>query len=154
MSDAGSARGALAGFLAMCFAVVGFTGMLAAHVGRLPLERAVAREAVLDEVLARARAADHAGLAALKPRLGDSAVVLPGLIERGSAGIEAAVTAERVAMRARQMAQADATATRLRVLLVLVTLMGGAFGLAMLLAASRQGRATAAPRVAADGGIG
>lgn len=148
MRNAGGGRGALAGFLAMCFAVVGFTGMLAAHVGRLPLERAVAREAVLDEVLARARAGDQAGMAALKPLLGDSAGVL------AAGGIEAAVAAERVAMRARQMAEAESIATRLRVLLGLVTLLGGAFGVAMLLAASRQGRATGAPRVAADGGIG
>jgi hypothetical protein len=140
MAQAGGGRGALAGFLAMCFAVVGFTGMLAGHVGRLPLERAVAREAVLDRAVALARAGDAAGLAALKPLLGDSA----GVLEAGVT--EAAVAAERVAMRARRMQEADSVAQRLRVMLVLVTLLGGAFGVAMLLAASR--------RVAPDTGIG
>lgn len=145
MGNAGSGRGALAGFLAMCFAVVGFTGMLAGHVGRLPLERAVAREAVLDRVVTLARAGDQAGLAGLKPLLGDSAGVLGA-----GAGIEAAVAAERVAMRARLTVEAEAIGLRLRVLLGLVTLLGGAFGVAMLLAASRQG----APRVAPGGGMG
>ena len=45
---------------------------------------------------------------------------------------------------------AEAIGLRLRVLLGLVTLLGGAFGVAMLLAASRQG----APRVAPGGGMG
>ena len=78
--------------------------------------------------------------AALKPLLGDSA----GVLEAGVT--EAAVAAERVAMRARRMQEADSVAQRLRVMLVLVTLLGGAFGGAMLLAASR--------RVAPDTGIG
>jgi len=142
MGKAGEGRAALAGFLAMCFAVVGFTGMLAGHVGRLPLERAVAREAVLDQALVQMRAGDQAGLAALKPMLGDSGGVL--LADPGA--FEAAVAAERVAMRARRMAEAQATGTRLQVLLLVVTLLGGAFGVAMLLAAAR--------RVAPDGGMG
>lgn len=150
MGDAGSGRGALAGFLAMCFAVVGFTGVLAGHVGQLPLERAVAREAVLDQVVALARAGDQAGLAGLKPLLGDSAAVLAAPAER----IEAAVAAERVAMRARQMAEAQAIGLRLRVMMGLVTLLGGAFGVAMLLAASRGSAPRGAPRVADERGIG
>lgn len=141
MAQAGEARGALVGFLVMCFAVVGFTGLLAGHVGRLPLERAVAREAVLDQVVALARAGDQSGLAGLKAALGDSAGVLAA-----GPGIEAAVADERVAMRARQMQEAQAIALRLRMMLVVVTLLAGAFGVAMLLAASR--------RVAPDAGIG
>jgi hypothetical protein len=135
---------ALAGFLAMCFAVVGFTGLLAAQVGPLPLERAVAREAVLDQAVALARAGDGAGLEALRPLLADSAVVLPA-----DAGFEARVAAERVAMRARLLAEAQATGLRLRVMLVVVTVLAGAFGVAMLLAAQRI-----AVRVAARGGLG
>ena len=122
---------AMAGFLAMAFAVVGMTGLLAAHVGRLPLERAMQREAVLDEVLAAA--GNTAALEALRPRLGDSAAaVLPG-----GADIAGRVAAERVAMRARRLAEADATAMRLRVLLIVVTVVAGAVGIAALLAVRR-----------------
>ena len=135
-SDAARARGtsrALAGFLAMAFAVVGFTGLLAAQVGRLPLERALQREAVLDEALAAARAGDAAALAALRVRLGDSATILPP-----TSDFEARVAAERLAQRARRMAEADATAGRLRALVIVVTLLAGTFGIGMLLAAARR----------------
>ena len=142
---AGSGTGnALAGFLAMCFAVVGFTGLLAAQVGPLPLERAIVREGVLDKAVVLARAGDTAGLEALRPVLGESAVVLPA-----DAGFAARVAAERVAMRARLMAEAHATAVRLRVMLGVVTLLAGAFGVGMLLAAQR-----AAARVAAGRAVG
>ena len=127
---------AMAGFLAMAFAVVGMTGLLAAHVGRLPLERAMQREAVLDEVLAAA--GNATALEALRPRLGDSAAaVLPG-----GADIAGRVAAERVAMRARRLAEADATAMRLRVLLIVVTVVAGAVGIAALLAVRRVAAGT------------
>ncbi len=140
-AKAGEASYALAGFLAMAFAVVGLTGLLAAHVGRLPLDRALAREVVLDEALAASRAGNAAALEALRPRLGDSAAaVLPAGTE-----FEARVAAERVAMRGRRMAEAEATGARLRVLLVVTTLLAGAFGVAVLLGARR---------VAAGGKVG
>ena len=123
---------AMAGFMAMAFAVVGMTGLLAAHVSRLPLERAMAREVVLDQALVLGRAGDVAGLATLRPLLGDSAVILAA-----GADFEERVAAERVAMRARRMAEADATGTRLRALLVVVTIVAAAFGAAALLAGHR-----------------
>ena len=151
---------AMAGFVAMAFAVVGMTGLLAAHVSRLPLERAMAREVVLDQALGLARAGDAAGLEAMRPRLGDSAVILgamiPGAMIPGAmflaagADFEARVAAERVAMRARRLAEADATATRLRALLVVVTIVAAAFGAAAMLAGHRAG----AGRVAAGGKAG
>ena len=132
---------AMAGFLAMAFAVVGMTGLLAAHVGRLPLERAMQREAVLDEVLAAA--GNATALEALRPRLGDSAAaVLPGGVLPGGADIAGRVAAERVAMRARRLAEADATALRLRVLLIVVTVVAGAVGIAALLAVRRVAAGT------------
>ena len=154
----GGGRGtvyAMAGFVAMAFAVVGMTGLLAAHVSRLPLERAMAREVVLDQALGLARAGDAAGLEAMRPRLGDSAVILgamiPGaMILAAGADFEARVAAERVAMRARRLAEADATATRLRALLVVVTIVAAAFGAAAMLAGHRAG----AGRVAAGGKAG
>lgn len=140
----GSAR-AMAGFMAMAFAVVGLTGLLAAHVSRLPLERAMAREGVLDQALAAARSGDRAGLEALRVKLGDSAPALLTGADGEPAGFEARVAAERVAMRARRMAEADATGGRLRALLVVVTIIAAGFGAALLLA----GR-----RVAAGGKLG
>ena len=133
---ASRARGtshAMAGFLAMSFAVVGLTGVLAAHVGRLPLERALQREAVLDDALAAARSGNAPALEALRARLGDSAkAVLPV-----SADIEARIASERVAMRARRLGEAEATGLRLRLMLVVVTLAAGAFGIAALFAGRR-----------------
>jgi len=130
---AGEASYAMAGFLAMAFAVVGLTGLLAAHLGRLPLDRAFAREVVLDEALVVARAGNAAALEAMRPRLGDSATAV---LSAGTE-FEARVAAERVAMRGRRMAEADATGTRLRLLLVVTTLLAGGFGIALLLGARR-----------------
>ena len=147
--DGGRGTGyAMAGFVAMAFAVVGMTGLLAAHVSRLPLERAMAREVVLDQALALARAGDAAGLAALRVRLGDSAVVLAA-----GADFAAAVAAERVAMLARRVAEAEATAARLGALLVVVTIVAAAFGAAAVLAGHRATR-VAAGRVAGGGELG
>ena len=147
--DGGRGTGyAMAGFVAMAFAVVGMTGLMAAHVSRLPLERVMAREVVLDQALALARAGDAAGLAALRVQLGDSAVVLAA-----GADIAAAVAAERVAMRARRVAEAEATAARLGALLVVVTIVAAAFGAAAVLAGHRAAR-NAGGRVAAGGELG
>jgi hypothetical protein len=90
----------LLGFLMMSFFVLGLTGLLAAHVAPLPLDRALQREAALDEALAAARAGNLAALEAMRPRLGDSARnILPA-----GTDFEAKVAAERTAMRARRMA--------------------------------------------------
>lgn len=141
----------LVGFLAMAFAVVGLTGLLAAHVAPLPLERALAREAALDEALAAARGGQPAALEALRLRLGESAqAILPA-----GPDFEAKVAAERAAMRARMLAEAAATGTRLRWMLVVVTLLGGAFGIGMMLAGLRAaGRAGEGERVAAGREMG
>ena len=148
----GSGRGAgygLLGFLMMSFGVLALTGLLAAHVAPLPLERALQREAVLDEALAAGRAGDAAALEGLRVRLGDSArAILPAGPLAIGADFEARVAAERTAMRARRMAEAEATATRLRWMLILVTFLAGGFGGAMMLAAIRSGARGAAGKVA------
>jgi len=149
MADApqGSGRGmgfGLLGFLMMCFGVLGLTGLLAAQVAPLPLDRALQREVLLDEALVAGRAGNAAALEAMRVRLGDSAqAILPM-----GADFEAKVAAERMAMRVRRLAEAEATATRLRWMLILVTLLAGGFGSAMMLAVIRHaGRG--APEVAA-----
>jgi len=132
------ARSGLAGFLAMAFAVVGLTGLLTATIAPLPFQRALQRDAVLDEVLVLARAGNAAGLEALRPRLGDSAaaVLAAGGLPAGD-GMEARVAAERIAQRARRVAEAEATGRRLKALMVVVTLVAGGFGVAMMLASRR-----------------
>jgi hypothetical protein len=125
------ARASLIGFMAMAFAVLGMTGLLAVTIAPLPLHRALQREAVLDEALAAA--GDRAALEALRPRLGDSAaaVLAPG------ADLAAQVAAERIAQRARRIAEAEATGRRLMVMLGVVTLLAAAFGVGMLMAGRR-----------------
>ena len=123
-------------FLAMAFAAVGLIGLFATYAGPLPLQRALAREATLDAAQAAAHATNpKAALEALRPALDDSAdAVLPW-----GPGIDQRIAAERVAMRARFGAESAALATRLRWLVCLVTVMAGAFGIAVLHASRRSG---------------
>jgi hypothetical protein len=125
--------GTLAAFLAMAFFIVGLTGLFACFAAPLPLERALAREAALDEAAAAARSADPAAaLAPLQARLGESAAALaPG------PDLPARIAAERLAMRARFATESDVTLTRLRWLICVITGMGALFGVAMLNLAAR-----------------
>jgi hypothetical protein len=120
--------GTLMAFLAMAFVIVGLAGLFATYAAPLPLERALARAAALDEALAAAAGPDYAAtLDRLRPRLGESAAPLaPG------PALEARILTERDAARDRFRAEADATAVRLRWLVCLVTLTGAAFGIAMM----------------------
>ena len=142
---AGETSYAMAGFIAMAIAVVGMTGILAAQVSRLPLDRVMAHEAVLDQALALSRARDTAGLEALRPLLGDSAAPVLGRadqsrgeLELAGPGFEARLAAERTAMRLRRAAEANATAGRLRMLLIVVTIMAAGFAAAALLVAGQS----------------
>lgn len=116
-------------FLAMAFIVVGLAGMFASYAAPLPLERAMAREAALDSALQATHAPDPAAaIEALRDRLGDSA---DALLPVGG-DMPARIAAERLAMRTRLSAEAGAEASRLRLLIGIVTLMGAAFGAAVL----------------------
>ena len=75
------------------------------------------------------------------------------MVLAAGADIAAAVAAERVAMRARRVAEAEATAARLGALLVVVTIVAAAFGAAAVLAGHRATR-VAAGRVAGGGELG
>ena len=114
------------GFLATAFALVGLTGLIGTYVAPLPLERAMARDAALDAVLTST--GDPAAIEALRPRLGDSAdAVLPV-----AGDLAGRVARERIAMHARFRAEAENAGTRLRWLISIVTIMGAAFGIALL----------------------
>jgi len=116
-------------FLVMAFVVVGLTGVFASYAVPLPLQRALAREAALDDALAAARGPDpRDAVAALQDRLDDSAAaVLPV-----GGDMAARIAAERTAMRARFLAEAAAVATRVRWLICVITVMAALFGVAVL----------------------
>jgi hypothetical protein len=133
--QAGRTGGPWIAFLAMCFAVVGLVGLFASFATPLPLERALARDEVLDEVLAlSAQPHPEAALEALRPRLDDSA----GAVLPPGGDMQARVAGERAAMRARFRLEADATAARVRLMIGIVTVMAAVFGAAILRFA-RQG---------------
>ncbi len=119
-------------FLAMAFAVVGLIGVFASYAAPLPLQRAMARDATLDEALAT-----DGGKAALEPlrdRLDDSAAV----VIDGSAPLADRVAAARAAMHADLTREADAVGSRLRLELLVVTVVAAGFGAVIVGAASRQ----------------
>ena len=122
------------GFMAMTFVVVGLTGLFASFAAPLPLQRAMARDAALDEALASGGKPEV--LAALRERLDDSAAV----VIDGTGPIDTRVTTARAAMRAELLHDADAVAERLRWMLVIVTVAGAIFG-SVIVGASR-GRST------------
>ena len=74
---AGGTNYALMGFLAMAIAVVGLLGVVATVVTPLPLERAMARDATLDEVQAALGQPNAQQMVdALRTRLGESAAAI------------------------------------------------------------------------------
>ena len=119
-------------FLAMTFAVVGLIGVFASYAAPLPLQRALARDAALDEALAT-----DGGKAALEPlrdRLDDSAAA----VIDGDGPLTGRVAAARAAMHAELEHEADAVGSRLRLELLVVTVVAAGFGMVVLGAAARQ----------------
>lgn len=112
-------------FLVMCFAAVGLTGLFATFATTVPLYRALAQNAALDQVLAASRQPDAAAqLDRLRPLLGESAAGALG----GEGTVEERVSRERAAMRVRQEHEAEGVAWRIRVMVLVVTLMATLFG--------------------------
>jgi hypothetical protein len=124
VSARGRNSGTLAGFLAVAFCLVGLIGLFATYAAPLPYQREIRREQVLDQVLVT----PPAQLPALEDALGESA----DAVLKGTAPLPQRVAAERVAMRARFADEADGTAERLRVLIVVITIMGALVGAVML----------------------
>jgi hypothetical protein len=117
-------------FLAMTFVIVGMAGLFASYAAPIPLQRAMARDATLDEALASGGA--PAALEGLRARLDDSAAE----VIDGTGPLDARVAAARAAMRAELTHEADAVGERLRLMLVIVTIVGAVFG-AVVVGASR-----------------
>lgn len=133
-ADRAKGAGAWTAFLAMAFAVVGLTGALGTFAAQIPLERALARDAVLDQALL----AEHApaALEALRPALGESAdAVLTGTPD----SLPARVAAEREAVNRGFLAESRDVGMRLRIVIGVFTAVGALFG-AMVLSVVRRSR--------------
>ncbi len=119
---------AAAGFLAMCFAIVGLVGIFSTFAAPLPFYHAMVRDVALDDALVALRGPNpHADLKALAPRLDESASAFDPL----PANAEQAVAAERTAMHQRFREEADAIAYRMKLMIGIVTVMAAVFGAAI-----------------------
>ena len=122
-------------FVAMTFVVVGLMGLFATYAAPLPLERALARDAALDEALAASGTSDErTRLDALRSALGDSGPA----IAQGEGPLLARIQRERAVMRRAFLAEAEALANRLRLMIVIVTVVCGGFACAIVGGLSRR----------------
>ncbi len=122
-------------FLLICFVLVGMTGMFATYATAVPLERALIRTGVLNDVLAAARLPDApARLAALRPALGPSA----DAVLSGPGELWDRVAAERVVVLDEQGREARSVAHRTRILVGIVTLMAALVGSGIMALAQRR----------------
>ena len=124
----GRQGGVWAAFLAMCFLIVGLVGGFALYVTPVPLQRALARGTVLDQALLAGEAQDAPGLAALRPALGASA----DAVLTGPGTIVQRVVRERTAVAREAEAEEAALIARIRLMLVVVTVMAGLFGIGVM----------------------
>ena len=133
--DDRSGIGVWAAFLAVCFLVVGLMGLFASYAGQIPLERAAYRLHLLDQVQAAAREPDAAGrLTELRPLLADRA----NAVLDGAGPLDARLDAERKAALAEGVAESDAVSLRVRIMLLVVTVMSAAFGIGVMSIARRS----------------
>lgn len=122
-------------FLVMAFLVVGLIGLFASFAAPLPLERALARDAALDEALAAVHGPDpQSALEALRPRLAESADVLLPL----GGDMDARITKARAAMRDQLTLEAGEVTTRIRWMICVITVMAALFGVAVMRMSRRQ----------------
>ena len=121
------------GFLAMTFVIVGMAGLFASIAAPIPLQRAMARDATLDQALATD--GSKPALEPLREQLDDSAAV----VIDGTGPIAARVNTARAEMRAELLHDSDVLATRLRVMVLVITVVGAVFGAAILGAGRGRG---------------
>ena len=128
-----------AAFLVMLFAVVGLCGLFASYATSIPLERGIARSALLDQVLADAGAPDAAArMSQLRPRLDTLA---PAVLD-GSGPLEDRVKAARAVVQDEQQREEASLAFRTRLMFAVVTLIAAILG-AGILSLSRRTLPTA-----------
>jgi hypothetical protein len=136
-SDQGGNQAAWTGFLIVAFGVLGLVGAFGTYAAELPFDRAVARSATLDKVLAASHAPDpQAAEQALRPLLGDSA----DHVLTGPGTLESRVEAERARMLTDLHDEAKIYGFRLRCYLAVITVMASVFG--ALVMSFGRGRST------------
>ncbi len=135
-----SRQGGLAwtAFLAMAFAVVAMTGVVATYAAQIPLQRALLHEALLDRVLLAGQASDPAqALGTLRPEvaevLGDQATP----VLDGSGPLASRVAAARSHLQDSFRAEAADVGFRLRIVICVFATVGMLFG-AMVLSVVRR----------------
>jgi hypothetical protein len=121
-------------FLVMLFAVVGLCGLFASYATSIPLERGVARSALLDETLQASGLPDGpARMERLRPRLGalgDAVLDGPGTLPDRIAAARAVVVDE-------QQREAGSLAYRTRLMLGVVTALAALLAVGILNLARR-----------------
>jgi hypothetical protein len=127
----------LIAFLAMAFAVVGLTGILATYAAPLPLARALHEEAMLDDALAGGRVADIDALAAALGKNDEARFGGTAAAADRNADLPARAAALRAALRRTMTAEAKAAAWRLRFLIIVATTAAALFGAALMGAGRR-----------------
>lgn len=124
-----SNRAGLTGFLLSAFLIVGMTGLFAIYAIPIPYERALHKEALLDQAAQAADAPDAATrLPALRSQLGDmadSVLVGPGTPKERIIRARADILME-------MEEEVDQISLRLRWLVVIATLAAAGFGAAIL----------------------
>lgn len=118
-------------FLLMLFAVVGLCGLFASYANSIPLERALARSAALDQVL---DAPDAAARERLRPVLD----TLAASVLDGAGPLAVRVGAARKVVADEQEREAASIGYRTRLMLGVVTVIAGALGAGIMAIARRQ----------------
>jgi hypothetical protein len=113
------------GFLIVAVAALGLIGVFGIYAAQLPFDRAMARNATLDHVLAAAETPDPAkSLDSLRPLLGDTA----DQVLRGPGTLQTRVEAERRRMFTDMHDESKIYGFRLRSYIAVFTVMTALFG--------------------------
>jgi hypothetical protein len=132
--------GTFIAFLLCCFAVVGLMGLFACYAGPLAYQRGLARDAALDQALATG--GDKPALEALRTELDDSAAE----VIDGSGPLADRVARARAAAHQEMIRDADAVAFRLRLEVVVITVVAAGSDEGGLLRDTLEGSAGQAVR--------
>lgn len=118
-------------FLLILFGIVGLCGLFASYANSIPLERALARSTILDQVAATD--GTRAALDRFRPALDSLTPVLdaPG-------PLAARIAAARVTVTSEQEREAASIGYRTRLMLGVITVIAAALGVGILALARRQ----------------
>ena len=116
-------------FLAVLFMLVGLCGLFASYASAIPLERGLARSALLDEALD----ADAAGLQAMRPELG----TLAGPVIDGPGTLPQRVAQARRIVDDERRREAASIDHRTRLMLGVITVLAMGLGVGIMALARR-----------------